>query len=163
MPKWLSRTLIILLALVVLGGALVGAFYLGQQAGASNALGSGSQQADPRLDRDRIKPSLRDDGSYLMPWSPMDGHMIPSTRFPVIGFILGALWALVRLALLVLLVWIIVRLVLRANHPAPPAPPPPPPPPPTAPPRQSKPTFAQGGSVTRPLSPASHRIANTSN
>ncbi|MCU0485348.1 MAG: hypothetical protein MUC85_04490 [Anaerolineales bacterium] len=125
MPKWLTRTLLILLGLAVLSGALFGAFYLGRQAGTSSTPSLGAGEADPRLDRDRIKPSLRDDGTFLMPGMPMDGRFFSYPRFSLLGMLIGIFWLAVRLGLLVLLIWLVVRWVLNRQKPAA-APPPPP-------------------------------------
>jgi hypothetical protein len=125
MPKWLTRTLLILLGLAVLSGALFGAFSLGRQAGASSTPSLGTGEVDPRLDRDRIKPSLRDDGTFLMPRMPMDGRFFSDPHFSVLGMLVGLLWLGVRLGLLVLLIWLVVRWVLDRQKPAA-APPPPP-------------------------------------
>ena len=123
MPKWLSRTLLGILLLVLIAGALVGAFYAGQKVGLLNAGSSSPSDFNPRQDRDQIKPTLRDDAMPFLPWFHMTDRTFMFSRLPVIGFILAVVWGLARLGLLVLLIWLIVRFVLRRDQPAPPVPP----------------------------------------
>lgn len=123
MPKWLSNTLLVLLALILFAGALYGAFSLGRSAGNDSSSIREPSEFFPRLDRDQVKPNLRDQDMPYWPWMHMPDGVFSVSRLPVIGFFLAALWALFRLGLLVLLIWLVVRLVLRNIQPAPPTPP----------------------------------------
>ena len=135
MPKWLSRTLLVLVTVVLLASAVYGAFRIGRLVGSDREVRAVTLEKLPRFDRDRIQPNLREDRipDVLMPRT-FDRFSLVS-RFPLARLLLGALGALVRFALLVLLIWLVVKFVTRAQQPAAPAVAAPsmPPPPPTEP------------------------------
>ncbi len=119
MPKWLSRTLLIILGLVVFAAALFGAFRLGNRVGVHREAIDQAWSLPNQDNRQDGQPLWHSERAPLAPMLRFGGRVGRSPGFPIRGLVFGGLSALVRLGLLVLLIWLVVKFVTRGNQPAP--------------------------------------------